>query len=332
LRILSTQKAKAVSSFSIGNPKTNGGIQARGSNDGTRQEGQMNSVTGKTPRRRLPFQIPFVGLAIAFVAFLIFSGSWYTVDAGERAVVLRLGALKSVTGPGLHFKVPFVEDVRKIDVRVSRIEWAGDDAMESYSKDQQPAHLQLTISYRILADNDAVAALYSQYGGVENFKSAVIIPRTMEGIKTVFGQFNAVTVIQERAKFNQEVEAAVRALIKGPVAIEGVQIQDIAFSEAYEQSVEARMQAQVEVERFQQNKSREQLQADIRVIQAKADAQAVQLKGEAEAAAIRARGSALRDNPQLVGLTAAERWNGVLPTTMLPNSAVPFVEMSPSRQ
>ncbi len=292
----------------------------------------MNAVTGKTPRSIRQIRIPFAGLALGIVALLVFSGSWYTVDAGERAVVLRLGALKSVTGPGLHFKAPFVEDVRKIDVRVSRIEWTGDNAMESYSKDQQPAHLQLTISFRVLADNASIATLYSQYGGVENFQNAVLVPRTMEGVKTVFGQFNAVTVIQERAKFNQEVESAVRTLIKGPVSIEGVQIQDIAFSEAYEQSVEARMQAQVEVERFQQNKSREQLQADIRVIQAKADAQAVQLKGEAEAAAIRARADALRDNPQLVQLTAAEKWNGVLPTTMVPSTSVPFVQLPGNRQ
>ncbi len=146
-------------------------------------------------------------------------------------------------------------------------------------------------------------------------------------MKTIFGQFNAVTVIQERASFNQQVEAEVRRLITGPVQIEGVQIQDIAFSDAYEQSVEQRMQAQVEVERFEQNKQREQLQADIKVIQATADAQAVKLKGEAEASAIHARGDALKDNPQLVQLTAAEKWNGVLPTTMVPGGAVPFLNL-----
>jgi hypothetical protein len=46
-----------------------------------------------------------------------------------------------------------------------------------------------------------------------------------------------------------------------------------------------------------------------------------------EAAAIEARAKALGTNPNLVTLVQAERWNGVLPTTMVPGSAVPFVSL-----
>lgn len=60
---------------------------------------------------------------------------------------------------------------------------------------------------------------------------------------------------------------------------------------------------------------------------AKAEAEAITLRGNAEAEAVRVKGAALRDNPSLIGLVQAERWNGVLPTTMLPNSTVPFMEM-----
>jgi hypothetical protein len=51
------------------------------------------------------------------------------------------------------------------------------------------------------------------------------------------------------------------------------------------------------------------------------------LTGNAEAEAINARGRALRDNPTLIELVSAERWNGVLPTTMVPGAAVPFVNV-----
>ncbi len=53
----------------------------------------------------------------------------------------------------------------------------------------------------------------------------------------------------------------------------------------------------------------------------------IKLTGEAEAAAIEARAKALGTNPNLVTLVQAERWNGVLPTTMVPSSAVPFVSV-----
>ncbi len=68
-----------------------------------------------------------------------------------------------------------------------------------------------------------------------------------------------------------------------------------------------------------------QAAADAKVAAAKADAQAIQLRGEAEASAIKARGDALKQNPDLIALTAAERWDGKLPTTMVPGSAMPFV-------
>lgn len=66
--------------------------------------------------------------------------------------------------------------------------------------------------------------------------------------------------------------------------------------------------------------------ADAKIENAKAEAESILLKGKAEAEAIKLRAEALAKNENLVELTKAERWNGVLPTTMLPNSAVPFIE------
>jgi regulator of protease activity HflC (stomatin/prohibitin superfamily) len=264
---------------------------------------------------------------LVLAGLAVFFDGFYTVDAGEQAVVLRLGAVNTVTGPGFHLKIPFAESVKKIDIRIKTIEWPHERPMESYSRDQQPAKLSVKVSYRPLPDVQSITELYTRYRDLDGFKDAVLTPRVYEGVKTVFGQFDAVTAIQERARLNAEIEAAILKLVTGPVAIEGVQIQDIAFSEAYEQSIEQRMQAQVEVEKVMQNKAREQLQADIRVIQANAQAQAVKLQGEAEGEAIAARGKALHDNPQLVSLVAAEKWNGILPTTMVPGSATPFVSI-----
>jgi regulator of protease activity HflC (stomatin/prohibitin superfamily) len=120
--------------------------------------------------------------------------------------------------------------------------------------------------------------------------------------------------------------------------VESVQIENIDFSDAYEASIEQRMLAEVEVQKVQQNAEREKVQAEIKVIQAqaeadsqvaraKAEAEAIELKGRAEAQAIRVRGQALAQNPGLVNLVAAENWDGKLPSTMVPGSAVPFVNV-----
>jgi regulator of protease activity HflC (stomatin/prohibitin superfamily) len=62
--------------------------------------------------------------------------------------------------------------------------------------------------------------------------------------------------------------------------------------------------------------------------EAQAAADAIRLKGNAEADAIAARAKALSGNPAIIQLTQAERWNGVLPTTMVPSSTLPFLDMA----
>src|SRR5690554_3154936 len=153
----------------------------------------------------------------------------------------------------------------------------------------------------------------------------------------VFGQFNAVEAIQQRGSLNQQIFDSVLEAIDNPaVIIESVQVEDVAFSVAYEQSVEARMMAEVEVQRRSQELEQQIIQAqivvtqaqgdaDARVAQAKAQAEATRLAGDAEASAIRAKGEALREAPELIALTTAENWDGVLPTTMLPGGTVPFL-------
>ena len=131
------------------------------------------------------------------------------------------------------------------------------------------------------------------------------------------------------------------------IVIESVQLENIEFSANYLHSIEQRMLAEVEVQKLQQNAEREKVQAQITVTQAnanavRAEAQAnadatrlngeaqasnIKITGEAQAAAIEARARALGTNPNLVTLVQAEKWNGVLPTTMVPGSAVPFVSI-----
>ncbi|HGN1035234.1 TPA: prohibitin family protein, partial [Pseudomonas aeruginosa] len=117
---------------------------------------------------------------------------------------------------------------------------------------------------------------------------------------------------------------------------DSIQIENLDFSDAYERSIEDRMKAEVQVKTREQMLATEKVQAEIRVTQAnaeaeaklaqaKADAEATRLRGEAEAEAIKARAAALASNQNLVELTKAERWDGKLPTTMIPDSAIPFL-------
>jgi regulator of protease activity HflC (stomatin/prohibitin superfamily) len=162
-------------------------------------------------------------------------------------------------------------------------------------------------------------------------KQRVIISRAFDQLKTVFGQFDAADAIQKRALLNTEVFNAIRKSVSGPVVIDSVQIEDITFSQQYETAVELRMQAIVKQQQAEADKQKRIIDADASAYEVKAAADAkahqIEVQGKAEAGAIQARGDALRNNPGLPTLVAAEKWNGVLPTTMVPGNTVPFVNV-----
>ena len=271
---------------------------------------------------------------VVFVVMVILAfGSFFQVDQGERGVLLRNGQLVSVEEPGLGFKMPVIDSVRYISVRDHNVLMK----LEAYSFDQQPASMQVSVTYRVPADR--VAELYSEYGTLENLQTRVIDRRTPDAVKNVFGRFTAVRAIQERENLGIDIVNAVNQIMRdSPVQIVGVQVEEVGFSAAYEQSIEQRMLAQVQIETTRQQKQTAEIQAEIKVVQAKADADAqrekyqadadgIRLRGEAEADAIKARGEALNSNASLVDLMAVERWDGVLPATQVPGSTMPFINI-----
>jgi regulator of protease activity HflC (stomatin/prohibitin superfamily) len=295
----------------------------------------MEEYRNYMERKKMTKTIVGGGIAavVGLFALTVVGGSWYTVDQGERGVVLRNGAITGTAEPGLGFKVPLIDRVVDIDVRTQAKVY---ENVLAYSRDQQTAGLTLSVNYRV--PSDQVTAVYENYGSVDALAARVLDRQVYDEAKNVFGQFNAVTAIQERSRLVAEVQAAIQEAVMGPLIIESVQIENIDFDDSYERAIAARMEAEVEVQRIRQNAEREKVTAEITVIQAQAtadaklaqaeaDAEAIRLRGEAEADAIRARGDALRENPNLIGLVQAERWNGQLPTTMLPDSTVPFMNM-----
>jgi len=267
------------------------------------------------------------------VAITILGGSWYQIDQRERGVILRNGAIIGTAEPGLGFKFPIIDRVVRITVQDQSKVYTD---LAAYSRDQQPADLSVSVTYRLPVAQ--VEQIYSQFGGEAGLVHRLIDRQVNETVRTVFGRYTAVSAVQDRESMAREIREAVQQAVQGPVEIVGVQMENIDFSDAYEASIEQRMLAEVEVQRVQQNAERERVQAEIRVIQANAEAEArvaqataeaeaITLTGEAEASAIRARGAALRDNPMLIELVQAERWNGILPTTMVPGQTVPFLNV-----
>lgn len=192
------------------------------------------------------------------------------------------------------------------------------------------------ITYSIAPDK--VVDVFQKYRkGVEEItdlylrnmvRDAVVTAASTRSIESIYGV--------GKADLIKEVEDKVRAQVKDiGIIIERVYwIGDLRLPPSVIASINSKIEAtqkamqreneiQTEIASAKIAVTKAQGEADSRVAAAKAEAESIRMVGEAEAYAIAQRLKA--SNGDLVELTRAEKWNGVLPTTVLPNQAVPFL-------
>lgn len=278
------------------------------------------------------------GLILAGISALfgvtLLLGSWYTIDQSERGVLTRNGKVIGTAQPGLGFKAPLIDGVEKVSIQNKLLRW---EKLEGYSHDQQSAHYMISVNYQIIPDR--VSDVYVTYGGEAGVVARILTPNVLKNSKVVIGQYTAQTSIQDRGRLNADVTKALQDATAGsPISVMAANVEDIQFGAEYLSSINARMVAEVKVQTSRQNLANEKVLAEITVTKAnatadatRADAQAqadaIRFRGIAEGSAIEAKAKALGANPNLVELIRSERWNGALPTTMLPGGVLPMLNV-----
>lgn len=271
------------------------------------------------------------GCLIALVVAVLCFGSFYTIDETERGVVLRNGAYVETVEPGLHWKRPIVDTVKEISVQSLTTAF---DSLPVQTGDQQPAVVKVSVSWHI--DPGAVDMVYKRYTNLDNVVSRVVNRTIPTELKNTFGEFSAAKAISNA---NGPIASLTERMIKataGVLIIDSVNIERVEFNGTYMKAISDKMIATEGVKTKEQQELANAIENRIKVADAnaKADsnlaiataaAEGIRVKGDAEAAAIKAKGNALANNPGLVELIKAEQWNGQLPTTMLPNTAIPFI-------
>src|ERR1017187_8569400 len=110
---------------------------------------------------------------VVIVMLLILFSTYFTIDQGERGVILHNGAIVGEAEPGLHFKLPIITSIEKISVQIQKEAFEknaeGDTRMQAYSRDQQPATIAVSVNYHV---TDA-SAVYAQYGSPKNTESRI---------------------------------------------------------------------------------------------------------------------------------------------------------------
>jgi len=255
---------------------------------------------------------------IALFMLLIFFNPFVIVGAGERGVVLNFGAVQaSVFGEGLHFRIPLVQRVIKLDVRVHKSQT---DA-ESVSKDLQDTHSTIAVNYHILPDK--ANWVYQSLG--REYKERIIDPAVQEVVKAVTARYTAVELITQREKVRAEIKELLKQRLIGyNILVDDFSIINFRFSQQFTQAIEAKQTAEQYALKAQRDLERIKIEAEQKVTQARAEAEALRL----QKANISAELVKLRQIE--ASLKAIEKWDGHMPKVT--SGSVPFIDVKSLEQ
>jgi regulator of protease activity HflC (stomatin/prohibitin superfamily) len=248
---------------------------------------------------------------ILVIAFGLLFGSWTTVGAGERGVMLTFGAFKGqVLEPGLNFKLPFVQHVIKVSVRTNKIEA---EKSEAYSHDLQVVDIHSVINYNL--DPQAVGIVYQKYG--TDFENKILVPNLEASVKQTIAKYTAEELLSKRAEVQTQIELTLKQAVPPEFIVTKYALVNEAFSAEYEKAIESKQVAQQNAEKAKNELAKAQIDAESRVATA---------EGEAKAIAIQAQAIQQQGGKEYVNLKWVEKWDGKLPTTSLGN-AMPLVNI-----
>jgi prohibitin 2 len=261
------------------------------------------------------------------IIIIVMIESVVIVEAGHRGVVLYAGAVENrVLAEGVHFIIPFAEQVVQLEVRTQKFQAEASAA----SNDLQEVHTVIALNYRL--DPNAANDVYQVLG--VNYADRIIAPTIQESVKASTAKFNAEELITKRETAKDVIAQAIRStLTSNNILVENVFITDFNFSEAFANQIEQKVVAFQKFLTEQNNLKAVQVVANQTVVQAEAAARANVAKASGESQAINIITAQLRSSPEYLQWQAINRWNGQLPFASGSGGAVPFFQLpSPQTQ
>lgn len=270
---------------------------------GTQQQTKRNMSVGK-----------WISTAIIVIIVLIVgSNSYAQVEYGHVGLYKTFGKLNdNVLAPGMHFKIPFVQTVIQVNTQVTKTET---DTTAS-SKDLQPVSTHVAVNYSV--NKESAYNLMNNIGG--NYDTVIINPAVQEIVKEVTARYQAEELIAKRDVVAGEIsEHLTSRLAKYDLIVNEINIVNFKFSDAFNQSIEAKQVAQQQALKASNDLKRIQIEAQQKIAQAEAEAEALKLKKQ-------------EVTPELVQLKqievqekALEKWDGKLP--QVTGGATPFIDI-----
>lgn len=281
----------------------------------------FNKKNGDKKGGNLNFKIPNFGgigkfsgvlyVIIALIALLVIAKPFVTIQSGEVGIKSNLGKYDPTPlGAGLHFFVPFIQDVFVVDTRTRIINYTSSEDMSAgiatksgtaggiISKNSLsvldsrnlPVSIDITVQYRL---NEATAPnTIAEWGFL--WEDKIIDPRVKDVVRSVIGNYAAEELPTKRDEIAKAIDDGIRknieALANSPVDLLAVQLREIILPAKVKEQIERVQIAKQEAERTKYEVERANQEALKRAALAKGNADAVKIEaqGRADAAKIEA--------------------------------------------
>jgi membrane protease subunit HflC len=234
----------------------------------------------------------FVSLVVFGLGFVVIGLSAFTVNEREHAIKLQVGeVVESNYEPGIHWKIPVYQNVRKFPRRILTI---SDQPERIFTAERRALQVDFFVKWRIV---DPVS-FYTSTGGFENIANDRLSEIIKNSIVTEFGKRTVEQAISvERAELMRDMLATASSTAQGlgveliDVRVKQVEFPDDVKNAVYREMREERNRVAAELraggrETEQQRKSEADKERTIILADAYRDSQIIRGEGDARAAEI----------------------------------------------
>ncbi|MFC1989909.1 prohibitin family protein [Chloroflexota bacterium] len=217
-------------------------------------------------------------IGVVLIVISIIAGSFTTIPAGYRGVVIRFSAITGgILNEGLQTKLPFIDSVVKMSVQTEKYETGAASA----SRDLQDVNTTIALNWRL--DPSMAAEVYRTLG--LEFIDRIAAPAVQETIKQVTAKYIAEDLILKRETVKDEIQENLsNRLLQRGIITETVSITEFRFSSTFVAAIEAKVAAEQAVWEARNKLERVKVEAEQRKAEAigEADARIAKAEGEAE--------------------------------------------------
>ena len=207
-----------------------------------------------------------LGGIVVLIGLLMFYAGFVVVNPGHVGVIKRLGAVSMTPLPeGFHLKIPFIDIVEEIDIRLQPARVPGSAA----SKDLQQVDTTIVLQYSLNAA--LVPRTFQQVGNRAIVKSAILTPAIAESVKAITAQFTAEELVTRRAEVTISMQAQIENFLtetltqkelNGALSIANLAIEEFEFSVDFNRSIEEKVRAEQDALKAENEKIKKITQAE----------------------------------------------------------------------